>query len=183
MLRPALQAPPRALQTQRLRPARSALRSPEHSRRKATVRGLPSLQTRWQHLSRVNQGRGVIVWGIGHVNFGGRLLGFQRSHCIRKAELLVVATYLCTPGVIQTGQIRSMISYMQLFFFPPDLLTSPFLLTLPSSRNSDPGSHCRLPPHPLYGTCLHIYREKGPSLSSLVNSRRIVYTSMVTRTE
>ena len=41
------------------------------------------------------------------------------------------------------------------FFFPSHVLSSPFLFSLPPSRNTDPGSHSRLffpPPH--YGSCL-----------------------------
>ena len=62
-------------------------------------------------------------------------------------------------------------------FFHPIYYLTPFC-SLPPSRNSDAGSHSRLfPPPTHYGSCLaFFFREKISSLSSLVDSRRIVLT-------
>ena len=61
------------------------------------------------------------------------------------------------------------------FLFPSHLLSSPFY-SLPPSRNSDPGSHSRLfSPLPTTVRALHFYREKISALSSLVDSRRLLY--------
>ena len=52
------------------------------------------------------------------------------------------------------------------------------LVSLPPSRNSDPGSHSKLSSPPThYGLCLpFFYRKKLSALSSLVNSRQIGLT-------
>ena len=59
---------------------------------------------------------------------------------------------------------------LHLNYYPPTALA------LPSSSNSDPGSHIVAgpspPPH--YGTCLPFYREKTSQFSSLVDSRQSV---------
>ena len=63
------------------------------------------------------------------------------------------------------------------YYFPSHLLSSPFFLYLPPSRNSDPGSHSRLfSPLPTTVRALHFYREKISAVFSLVDSRRTVLT-------
>ena len=60
--------------------------------------------------------------------------------------------------------------------FPSNLLSAPFFLSRPSKRNSDLGSHSR-PFSPLRTVrALHFYREKISALTSLVDSRRSVFT-------
>ena len=65
-------------------------------------------------------------------------------------------------------------TWCDFYFFPSNLLSSPFLLLLPPSRISDPGSHNRLFPLPTTACvpCIFFY-EKGSALSFLVDSRRI----------
>ena len=72
-----------------------------------------------------------------------------------------------------------------LFFCCPIYLSSPFFFSLPLSRNSDPGSHMydsRLfSPLPATVRAFHVYLDKTPTLSSLVDSRRIAPTHVIHR--
>ena len=71
------------------------------------------------------------------------------------------------------------------FFSPSHMLSSPFFFSLPLSRNSDPGSHMydsRLfSPLPATVRAFHVYLDKTPTLSSLVDSRRIAPTHVIHR--
>ena len=67
-------------------------------------------------------------------------------------------------------------TFFLFLFFPIPFIIFARLFSLPPSRNSDPGSHSRLPPYPLGFVPCIFYCEKISALSSLVDARRIVIT-------
>ena len=91
------------------------------------------------------------------------LAAFEGNHTIIKQPCLV-PDYSCRR-----------LSFFLFFFL--HWLSSPFFFSLPPIRNSDPGSHSRLiSPPPTTVRALHFYRQMISALSSVVDSRRIVFT-------
>ena len=104
----------------------------------------------------------------------------EHTRAFDRAEtvlLIVVPLY-------QAPRHRKRMDFWDVFFCPSYLVSSPFLFSLPPSRNSDPGHIAGSSPSPLPTTvrAFHFHREKTSGLYSLVGSCRIGCMSLTRHT-
>ena len=100
---------------------------------------------------------------------------FFPSHLFIRSGLVRVADGV---AVISSWTVSAPPSFSFYIFSIPFIILA-FLVPLPPSRTSDPGSHSRLfypPPLRTTARALHSYCDKGSVPSSRVNSSRIVPT-------